>query len=164
MLKFRIFRLLVWSFVIAGASFATSSNVPVLSASAQELPADSVTPLPVATNPPVFQRMEDSVDLHCPGAQDKLSDAHLMHDVPTWSEYVHFLIRCGEKQNGLAQARIYGMAVSQILGSVLYLKPDADEAAAWRKTAKHLIATARPEAKADQELVDHFNIWLDDLP
>ena|ERR1700729_3846125 len=145
---------------VASPSLSTNTDIWI----AQEMQPEDAKPLPAPTNPPVFQRIDAAIYANCTGAQSSLAEAHLLRAVPTWSAYVHLLMRCGDKQKDLIQARIYGGAIAQIVGSILYLKPDADEAAAWRKTAKQLISKGLPEAKADPELVEHFDLWRDMLP
>lgn len=122
------------------------------------------TPYVMPTNPPVFDRIEAAVVKYCPGAIEQRPKGLSDGTIENWSVYVHHVIRCGDAQKGIVRARLYGEAVDQIVASILYSHPDADAAKRWRDTAKTIGAKALPLAKADPDLVDHLNNWLDSLP
>ena len=110
-------------------------------------PSAITTPSPT----PVWQRIDGAVNKNCSGAKSASTMAMNEESPDGWSSYTHFMIRCGNKQRGLAQARIYAEAVSGI-GSILYLMPDAYGSAAWRKIAHQLISRVFPAATQDREL------------
>jgi hypothetical protein len=110
-------------------------------------------PAPTIPPPPVDRRIDATVYSNCPDAKSKLVVALRNSSPQAWSSYVGFMMRCGESKQGLTQARIYTQAVLGI-ASILDFMPDAYGSADWRKTARRIISSALPNAKADPELVD----------
>jgi hypothetical protein len=132
--------------------------------------AQDSSPDSAPTEPPYFQQIDGALATYCADSADDLNAAHTagevdpQHAIPFWSRYVKHVLRCAEQQHGINQARLYAAAIDGILNSILYLKPDADEAAQWRKRAYTLIAKALKEAQADPELVTLLERWQDELP
>jgi hypothetical protein len=124
----------------------------------------------VPTEAPYFERIERALATYCADSADDRKAAQTagevdpQHAIPFWSTYVKHVLRCAEQQHGINQARLYAAAIDGILNSILYLKPDADEAAQWRKRAYALIAKALKEAHTDPELVTLIERWQDELP
>lgn len=100
----------------------------------------------------------------CPGADADQATMAASQEIGDAAAYVHHIIRCGDQQKGMDQALLYTEAVSQIEGSILYMKPDADEAATWRHRAQALISKALPEAKTDPSLTALLQQLRDRLP
>lgn len=111
------------------------------------MPTGSPLPLQTMHMPAVLQRIDLAVDSKCNGLPAAQKDWG-----PTdWASLARFEMRCGDRQRGLTQARIYAGAVLTI-ESILYLMPDAYGSAAWRKIAQQLISQALPAATQDREL------------
>ena len=113
---------------------------------------------------PAWQEIRVAVTTLCPEADDEQKAAVDSEEIGDWAIYVHHVIRCGDQRGGLNQALLYTEAVAQIEGSVLYLKPDADEAASWRRRAQSLISRALPESKHDPSPATLLEKLQDRLP
>jgi hypothetical protein len=109
-----------------------------------------------------WQEVRAAVTDLCPGADDERQAAAHSSEVGDYAAYVHHVIRCGEQQKDKDQALLF--TDSQIEGSILYSKPDADEAASWRRRAEGLIAKALLQAKLDQSLTALLKQLQDRLP
>jgi hypothetical protein len=113
---------------------------------------------------PAWHEIRAAVTTLCAGADEDQQAAAESGELRDWTAYVHHVIRCGDERHGTQQALLYAEAVSQIEGSILYMKPDADEAAIWRRRAVTLVSQALGEAKADPSLVTVLIRLQDRLP
>lgn len=125
----------------------------------------SPTPIPEPTERPVFTRIDRTVEEICPEVLGKRSraEADSADEISAWSVYVSAVATCGRRQRGITQARIYAEALSGILQSILYLRPDAYGSAAWRKNAAALLKVALPDAAGDPDLVAELRSLQSDL-
>ena len=118
----------------------------------------SPLPLPTMPMPAVRQRIDLAVDSKCDG----LPAAQKDWGATDWASLARFIMKCGDRQRGLTQARIYAGAVS-IIESILYLMPDAYGSEYWIRTGRRLISEALPNATNDRELVELLNSMRNQL-